>query len=145
MPTYVCRSHPGALTAENRAALARCFTTVHSRATGAPPSFVQVFFDEVPDDAHFIGGRPADGIHVHGHIRDGRSAGTRQALAEGLRDDVVAVTGIAAELVWVYLSEIPASQMIEFGRVLPAPGAEAEWKDGLPPDLRERLDDLDTR
>jgi phenylpyruvate tautomerase PptA (4-oxalocrotonate tautomerase family) len=32
------------------------------------------------------------------------------------------------EGVWIYLQDIPETQMIEFGRFLPAPGEEAEWE-----------------
>lgn len=49
-----------------------------------------------------------------------------------VRDAVVAVAGVGAEAVWVYLSEIPPARMVEFGQVLPEPGGEAAWTAGLP-------------
>jgi len=44
-----------------------------------------------------------------------------------------------AEDVWIYLQDIPATQMIEFGRFLPAPGEEAEWERQMTPERRARL------
>lgn len=145
MPTYVCRSRPGVLTDDARAALAGRITAVHATATSAPPSFVQVIFDDLPAGSHHIGGRPADprSVFVHGHIRTGRAAEVRTSVVRGVRDAVTAVTGLPADVVWVYLSEIPPAQMIEFGRVLPEPGGEQEWTDALPERLRAHLRDLD--
>lgn len=145
MPTYVCHADRGSLSAGHKAALADRVTAVHRDATGAPASFVQVLFTELAPGDHFIGGRPvpAAGVHLHGHIREGRSPQVRRSLTEGLCDAVVAVTGLPADLVWVYVSEIPADQMVEFGRVLPPPGDEQKWIDALPAPVRERLRGLD--
>jgi hypothetical protein len=46
------------------------------------------------------------------------------------------------EEVWVYLSDIPAHNIAEYGRVLPVPGAENAWFATLPATLRERLEPL---
>lgn len=145
MPTYLCRSGPDAITDEQRAELARRFTTVHATATHAPPSFVQVIFEDLLPGRHHIAGRPADprSVFVHGHIREGRPPEVRTAVALGIRDAVTAVTGLPADVVWVYVSEVPPGQMIEFGHVLPAPGGEQAWTDGLPDGLRAHLRELD--
>jgi len=46
---------------------------------------------------------------------------------------------VAAELVWVYLTELVPRQVIEFGQVLPEHGAEQAWLGSLPAELRRRL------
>ena len=56
-------------------------------------------------------------------------------------EKVVQITGITAEDVWIYLQDIPATQMIEFGRFLPAPGDEAEWEKKMTPEKRSGLPD----
>jgi hypothetical protein len=56
--------------------------------------------------------------------------------------EVSKATGIAEDEVWVYLSDIPAHNMAEYGRVLPTPGAENAWFETLPAALRERLEPL---
>ncbi|WP_028933266.1 tautomerase family protein [Pseudonocardia spinosispora] len=145
MPTYVCHSDASLLTGPRRADLARRITSVHSVHTGAPSSFAQVAFREWLPDGHYIGGRAADprSVWVIGHIRAGRDASVRNRLALGVRDAVVEVAGVAAEFVWVYLTELPPGDMIEFGHPLPEPGAEQAWVDALPPPLRDRLRELD--
>jgi len=51
------------------------------------------------------------------------------------------VEAITVEDVWIYLQDIPATQMIEFGRFLPAPGDEAKWERGMTPEKRSTLPD----
>lgn len=47
--------------------------------------------------------------------------------------------------VWVYLSELPPNQMVEFGRVLPLHGKEAEWSAALPEAEKARLENIGSR
>ena len=49
------------------------------------------------------------------------------------------IVDIKGEDVWIYLQDIPATQMIEFGRFLPAPGDEAEWEKGMTSEKRASL------
>ncbi len=145
MPTYVVRARADTFGPGRRALLAEGLTAAHTRVTGAPRSFSQVVIEELRGRDHFIGGRPAEAgsVFVHGHVRSGRDDETTAALATAIRDAVVGATGVAEELVWVYLSEIPSARMIEFGRPLPAPGDEDDWIAALPDSLRDRLTRLD--
>ncbi|GEP12497.1 hypothetical protein [Methylobacterium gnaphalii] len=47
--------------------------------------------------------------------------------------------GISDQEVWVYISDIPAQGVLEFGNVLPEPGDEEQWLASLPNALREKL------
>jgi hypothetical protein len=49
------------------------------------------------------------------------------------------ISGVGLEDIWVYVQDIPPEQMVEFGRVLPAPGAEEQWQKALSPGKREQL------
>jgi hypothetical protein len=92
-------------------------------------------------DTHFIGAEPTDprGVWVHGHIRSGRSPDVRTAIGEGIRDALEAITQIPRQFIWVYLSELAHTDMIEFGSVLPVPGDEAAWVEGMDPAIRDHL------
>jgi hypothetical protein len=39
----------------------------------------------------------------------------------------------------VYLSDIPARQVLEFGKILPLPGEETAWLDSIPESIRNHL------
>ncbi len=80
-------------------------------------------------------------VYVHGLIRQGRNTEVKQALMSQMLEEIARIAGITAEDGWIYLQDIPATQMSEFGRFLPAPGDEAEWERGMTPGKRTRLPD----
>jgi hypothetical protein len=46
--------------------------------------------------------------------------------------------GAAQDAVWIYLCDIPAANIAEYGRVMPPPGKEDAWFSSLPDAMRER-------
>jgi phenylpyruvate tautomerase PptA (4-oxalocrotonate tautomerase family) len=141
MPTYTVTSANVALTARQEADIAAAITRAHHEATGAPAFFAQVIFNQIASGKHYIGGKPYSAPHlfVQGLIRGGRNAQAKTALIKDIAAKVQAIAGIAAEDIWVYIQEIPATQMIEFGRVLPEPGAEEAWREEM---SARKLDEL---
>jgi len=73
-----------------------------------------------------------DHLFVYGRIRAGRSARDRHILIEGLVHSLAAAAGLPPFEVWVYVLELPARAMAEFGHILPEPGDEADWTRALP-------------
>jgi hypothetical protein len=49
------------------------------------------------------------------------------------------ITGLPKKFVWVYVTEIPARQMAEYGHILPEPGDEKAWLDRLPAEDRAHM------
>jgi phenylpyruvate tautomerase PptA (4-oxalocrotonate tautomerase family) len=133
MPTYRCATPKGLLDGAAKATVATRITAAHHEATGAPAAFAQVIFEEIGAGDYYLGGAPLDApqVFVHGHIRAGRSSAELEQLLNGLTTGVAAAAGVPQASVWVYLSEIPAQRMVEYGRVLPEPGAEAHWLEDL--------------
>ena len=129
MPTYTVSTSPGQLVDATRPALARAITAAHTAATGAPGFFAQVRFDELEAGQHFIGGVPMDDdfVFVHGQIRSGRTPEQKRALLDALVAAVTDTIDIPRRGVWVYLVDLPPSNMVEFGQVLPEPGSEDAW------------------
>jgi phenylpyruvate tautomerase PptA (4-oxalocrotonate tautomerase family) len=139
MPTYTVSTASGRFSEEIKQRIAQEITRAHSDATGAQSFFAQVIFNEVPQGNHFVGGRPlrAEQVFVHGHIRAGRTAQRKRELLEDLVKSISALTSISPRFIWAYVSELPPAQMVEYGHVLPEPGSEASWLEGLPPEDRE--------
>lgn len=142
MPTYTCTARQGRLSAEEKRAIAKAITKAHAEITGAPAFFAQVIFQDVPNGDYFVGGAALahDHLFVYGRIRAGRSAVDRKALIRRIIADVGAAIGVSSFAVWVYLLELPAAAMAEFGHVLPEPGDEALWNANLPEDERSRME-----
>lgn len=141
MPTYVFSTEAGRLTQSQRLAIVRSLTTIHAEETGAPRYLVQVVFQDVQPHSLYVGGEaaPAGQVWIRGDIRSGRTAAVKRRMIERILYEVCAATGIAEEEVWVYICDIPADNIAEYGRVLPPPGGEAAWLTTLPEGLRTRL------
>lgn len=88
-----------------------------------------------------MGGRAntARQVYLHGLVREGRSTEIKQALMSPMLEQIAQIVDITAEDVWIYSQDIPATQMIEFRRFLPAPGDKTEWEKGMTPEKRARL------
>lgn len=144
MPTYVCSAAIGRLTSGQKAEIVRSITAIHHQETGAPRYLVQVIFYEVASGSHYIAGRPApaDQIWIRADIRVGRTGEQKSHMLHRIMQDVGKASGAADERVWVYLSEIPAENVVEYGRVLLPPGSEDAWFATLPDATRERLKPL---
>lgn len=143
MPTYTITVANLSLSPKQKSQIAEAITAAHNAQTGAPRFFAQVLFSATNEGDHFVGGRvnTAPQVYVHGLVREGRSIEIKQALMSQMLEKVVHITGTTAEDVWIYLQDIPATQMIEFGRFLPAPGDEAEWEKEITPEKRSGLPD----
>ena len=144
MPTDVCTTAAGRLTPAQRAEIAKAITTIHAEEGVAPRYFVQVLFSEVRPDSHFIGGKPApEGlIWIRADIRSGRTNEQKKAIMERIATDISVSAKVGREDVWVYISDIPATGVLEFGHVLPTPGQEDAWFASMPEALQSRLKSL---
>lgn len=140
MPTYAFTS-ARALSSDERARLVDSVTTIHEVEATAPRYFVQVVFHRVEPGSIFIGGEPAspDHVWVRADIRSGRSPQQKARMLQRIMRETSGILGIPEQAVWVYISDIPAHGVLEFGNVLPEPGDEARWLASLPDDLREKL------
>lgn len=123
MPLYLCNAVKGAIADSAKAKIAADITDIHCEVTGAPRSFVHVFFFE---DAPQL---PVDGkrVFLFGSIRAGRTDLQKTTLLDRMRASIFTHTGIATSEVIADLIDVPAHWVMEGGVVLPNPDEEAEW------------------
>ncbi len=140
MPTYVF-STAKELTADQRKKIVESVTTIHHVEATAPRFFVQVIFYKVEPGSIFIGGEAAsaDHIWVRADIRSGRSKEQKANILRRIMQETSDILQISQESVWVFISDIPAEGIAEFGAILPQPGGEEKWLAALPSALREKL------
>jgi phenylpyruvate tautomerase PptA (4-oxalocrotonate tautomerase family) len=140
MPTYVCSVPTGLFDAAQKISIAEAISRIHSEATGAPQFFVQVVIDENQSKDRFLGGRlTTNHIWIRGDIRGGRTKEQREKLMLDIMKDVSRITGVTENSIWVYLCNLEATDMIEYGHILPAPGEEQAWFEKLPQSLQDYL------
>jgi len=127
MPVYTCTTVQSTLTTATRAALAAEVTRIHSMINHVPGAYVNVVFHELPADAVYTDGRPAQPLLINGWVRTGHPEAQSSQLVAEVAAAASRVTGIPAKRVLVVIQNSPAHLAIEGGRVLPAPGEEEAW------------------
>lgn len=143
MPAYTVTAPSSQLSPAQKQRLAMEITRVHCEVTGAPRFFVQVIFNDVPEGNYFRGGRVLEGtdnVYVHGRIRAGRDSETKERLLVDLMKAVADAAEIDPASLQIYLVEVPARQIVEFGSILPLPGEEEAWWQAMPASLRARIE-----
>ena len=145
MPTYTVTILNFNLTAKQQKDLAQGITKVHNVLTGANTYFAQVIFNKTKKNNHFMGGKKVkeSSLFLLGQIRAGRPKKTKDRLISDLKNILVKKTKLDETQVWVYIIDLPPSQMIEYGAVLPESGNESEWFKNLSSKLRKKLSNIE--
>ena len=145
MPTYTVTNSNFNLSSKQQQNLADGITKVHNVVTGANTYFVQVIFNKTKKNNHFMGRKKVKepSLFLLGQIRGGRSKKIKDKLINDLKDILVKKSKLNETQVWVYIIDLPPSQMIEYGAVLPVSGKEKEWFKNLSPKLRKKLSSIE--
>ena len=145
MPTYTVTNSNFNLTAKQQKDLAQGITKVHNVVTGANTYFAQVIFNKTKKNNHFMGGKKVKepSLFLSGQIRAGRTKKIKDRLISDLKNIIVKKTKLDETQVWVYIIDLPPSQMIEYGAVLPESGKELQWFKGLSNKLKKKLSQME--
>ena len=145
MPTYTVTNSNFNLSSKQQKNLAEGITKVHNVVTGANTYFAQVIFNKTKKNNHFMGGKKVKepSLFLFGQIRAGRSKEVKDKLIADLKDVLVSNSKLDETQIWVYIIDLPPSQMIEYGSVLPESGKEKQWFVGLSNKLKKKLSDLE--
>ena len=147
MPTYTVTNSNFNLNAKQQKDLAQGITKVHNVVTGANTYFAQVIFNKTKKNNHFMGGKKVrePSLFLLGQIRAGRPKKTKDRLISDLKNILVKKTKLDETQVWVYIIDLPPSQMIEYGAVLPESGKELQWFKGLSNKLKKKLSQIENK
>ena len=145
MPTYTVTNSNFNLTSKQQKNLAEGITKVHNVVTGANTYFAQVIFNKTKKNNHFMGGKKVkeSSIFLLGQIRAGRPKNIKDKLISELKNVLLKESKLDETQVWVYIIDLPPSQMIEYGAVLPESGNESEWFKNLSSKLRKKLSNIE--
>ena len=145
MPTYTVTNSNFNLTAKQKNNLAQGITKVHNVVTGANTYFAQIIFNKTKKNNHFMGGQKVKepSLFLLGQIRAGRPKKTKDRLISNLKNILIKKTKLDETQVWVYIIDLPPSQMIEYGSVLPKSGKERQWFKSLSNKLKNKLSQME--
>ncbi len=145
MPTYTVTNSNFDLTSNQQNKIAKGITKVHNIITGANTYFAQVIFNKTKKNNHYMGGKKVKEptLFLHGQIRAGRSKEIKDKLISELKNIIIKDSKLDETQVWIYIVDLPPSQMIEYGSVLPQSGEEKDWFLNLPNKLKKKLSKIE--
>ena len=141
MPTYVVTAAAGRLSKQQKCDLAASITRIHCQVTGAPAYFAQVLFNDVPEGNYFIAGKPLteDIVFIHGQIRAGRDLEVKQQMIMTMLNATAEIAHMDKSNIQIYIVDLPAKQIAEWGKILPNPDEEADWYASIPDHIKQRM------
>jgi phenylpyruvate tautomerase PptA (4-oxalocrotonate tautomerase family) len=119
MPLYTITTQAGVLDAPAKADLADELTAFHAEYAGLPKNWVHIVFHEYPPGSGFSAGRPSPTVALTVLIRTGRTADYKREMLKRLWSLLQAATAAPDEGIVLGIQEVPASQAMEMGQIMP--------------------------
>jgi len=119
MPLYSVTTQTGVLSAEAKSTLAGELTAFHSEYAGVPKNWVHVVFQDYAPGSGFTAGEPAATAALTLLIRTGRSPEYKRGLLKRLWELLQDATGAPDDQIVLGIQEVPASQAMEMGQIMP--------------------------
>ena len=125
MPLYTVTTEDGFLSDNQRDLISTELVRLHTAATGVPANFVHTIFSTYPKGRAYVAGQIASVASVMGVVRAGRSTEVKARLIKDIWAMFQDVTGASDADLSVALQDVPASQAMENGKIMPEIGASA--------------------
>jgi phenylpyruvate tautomerase PptA (4-oxalocrotonate tautomerase family) len=125
MPLYTISTQEGMLSSDAKTALAAEITEFHCALSGVDKAFVKIIFNNFPHGDGFVGGAVASATSLTVLIRTGRSPEYKAAMATRLWTMLQRATGAPDAAMVVGIQEVPPSQAMEMGKIMPEVAANS--------------------
>jgi len=119
MPLYTVTTQVGSLNNDAKVELAAQLTALHCEKSGVPKNWVHIVFHDYPAGSGFTAGEPAATVALTLLIRTGRSSEYKRELLKRLWGLLQAATGAPHDQIVIGIQEVPASQAMEMGQIMP--------------------------
>ena len=119
MPLYAITTQAGALSADEKRALAEEITSFHCEMTGLDKVYVKIVFNTFPPGDGFVGGVAAPAVILTVLIRGGRSPDYKRNMLRQLWSMLQRAARASDEQMLVAIQEAPASNAMEMGQIMP--------------------------
>ena len=119
MPLYTIMTQTGALSDSAKAKLAGELTAFHTEYAGVPENWVHVVFQDYAPGSGFTAGQVASCVSLTLLVRTGRSEDYKRKMLKRLWNLVQDATGAPDDQIVLGIQEVPPSQAMEMGRIMP--------------------------
>jgi phenylpyruvate tautomerase PptA (4-oxalocrotonate tautomerase family) len=119
MPLYTVTTLAGLLSGEDKATLAGELSAFHSEYAAVPKNWVHIVFQEYAPGNGFTAGEVAATAALTVLIRSGRSADYKRTMLKRLWELLQDATGAADDQIVIGIQEVPPSQAMEMGQIMP--------------------------
>jgi phenylpyruvate tautomerase PptA (4-oxalocrotonate tautomerase family) len=122
MPLYTVMTQDGVLSAEQRDVIAAELVRIHTAAMNVPAHFVHSIFPTYPRNHAYVAANHSPVASILGVIRAGHSSEEKARLVQALWKMFQDNTGVSDRELSVAVQEVPASQAMENGVIMPEVG-----------------------
>jgi phenylpyruvate tautomerase PptA (4-oxalocrotonate tautomerase family) len=122
MPLYTVITQDGFLSSDTKAKIAEEITRIHSSVMSVPRNFVRVVFLSYPPGSGFAAGTAAATAAINCVLRSGHGVREKTDMLRQLWSMFQDLTGIATDQLALSLQEIPSSNAMEMGQIMPSVG-----------------------
>ncbi|MGX7002247.1 tautomerase family protein [Caballeronia sp. KNU42] len=119
MPLYTLMTQDGILSSEAKTRLAVELTELHASYSGVPKNWVHVVFQEYSAGNGFTAGEAAATAALTLLIRTGRPPEYKRELIQRLWKLFQSATGAPDDQIVIGIQELPPSQAMEMGKIMP--------------------------
>jgi phenylpyruvate tautomerase PptA (4-oxalocrotonate tautomerase family) len=120
MPLYTAITQQDFVSDETKTTIAEEITRIHSAIMRIPKSFVRVVFLSYPHHSGYAAGEEAPTAALNCVLRSGHTVEEKTDLLNQLWSMFQKLTGIATDQLAISLQEIPSSNAMEMGQIMPA-------------------------
>jgi phenylpyruvate tautomerase PptA (4-oxalocrotonate tautomerase family) len=120
MPLYIAVTEHGCVSDETKARIAEEITRIHAAVMKVPKNFVRVVFLSYPKHSGYTAGEEGSTAALNCVLRSGRTGEEKTELLKQLWSLFQELTGIATDQLAISLQEVPSSNAMEMGWIMPA-------------------------
>src|ERR1700728_1174099 len=120
MPLYTAITQDGSVSDGTRAKIAEEITLIHATVMKVPRTFVRVVFLSYLKGSGYSAGKEAPTAALNCVLRSGHTVEEKTELLKQLWGMLQELTGIPTDQLAISLQEIPSSNAMEMGQIMPA-------------------------
>jgi phenylpyruvate tautomerase PptA (4-oxalocrotonate tautomerase family) len=119
MPLYTAITEDGFVSDEKKAKIAKEITRIHTTIMKVPNSFVRVVFLSYPKGSGFAAGKAAPTAALNCVLRSGHTNEDKNEMLKQLWSMFQDLSSVPTDQLAISLQEIPSSNAMEMGQVMP--------------------------